>query len=145
MADQDALTGYLQLHRMSLLPNNFNYKPYWGPIETGPLWGPYGEVVIAHTHGPKIDQVLCIHKYLAQAESCFEYDATLRWDSMWPRYESSCPEVRFAWRRLDFDETPSRDRQPPNLANWTNLFGSCAGDHCNHNLLQHEEELPNAA
>ncbi len=93
-ADQDALQGFLQLHRFSMLPNTYNYKPYWGPVEQGPLWGPHGEIVIMHTHGPKIEQVLCIQGYLQQAESCFSFNDNIAWKDMWSHYQKSCPQVR---------------------------------------------------
>ncbi len=71
-------------------------KPYWGAPPKGPLWPPHGKVVIVHTHGPKIEQVLCMHKYIQQYEGLFIVNKTLMWDTMWTYYEMIAPQVRVA-------------------------------------------------
>jgi hypothetical protein len=96
---------------MSLLPNTFNYKPYWGALQTGPLWGPYGEVAIAHTHGPKIEQVLCMQKYINESSDLFVYNNSLRWSTMWPYFKERAPQV--SWQDVPHGTAPRRAAPRP--------------------------------
>ena len=49
--------------RVSVLPDTYNWKPYWGYPEAG-AWGDAPAVRIIHIHGPKFQESLCVLKYL---------------------------------------------------------------------------------
>ncbi|KAI7846312.1 hypothetical protein COHA_000149 [Chlorella ohadii] len=63
-----AASGFRQpWHRLTALPDAYNYKAYWGEPEAG--WmsmftHQVGDVAIVHTHGPKPELSLCVIEYL---------------------------------------------------------------------------------
>lgn len=48
---------------MSVLPDTYNWKPYWGHPQAG-TWGKAPAVKILHIHGPKFQESLCVLKFL---------------------------------------------------------------------------------
>ncbi|KAI7846309.1 hypothetical protein COHA_000146 [Chlorella ohadii] len=60
--------GFRKLwHRLTALPDAYNYKAYWGEPEAGWLsmfTHQVGDVAIVHTHGPKPELALCVIEYL---------------------------------------------------------------------------------
>ena len=66
--DQSLLLGYLE-GTQSLLPDIFNYKPYWGMPEDI-INCPSGRPVIVHMQGPKPSQAVCaLEEYRRQQPS----------------------------------------------------------------------------
>mmetsp|Transcript_24374 Transcript_24374/g.49912 ORF Transcript_24374/g.49912 Transcript_24374/m.49912 type:complete len:403 (+) Transcript_24374:279-1487(+) len=49
--------------RITLLPDTFNYKPYWGSFPKGP-YKPDGEITLLHFQGPKMKRALCVMSFL---------------------------------------------------------------------------------
>ncbi|GBF93900.1 hypothetical protein Rsub_06899 [Raphidocelis subcapitata] len=70
MNEADAAPWREPWHRLTSLPDAYNYKPYWGEPEDGWLGLFQGlqqktKVAIVHTHGPKPNMTLCVVDYLS--------------------------------------------------------------------------------
>lgn len=59
-----------------MLPDTYNWKPYWGNPEPG-AWGDPPAIKILHIHGPKFQESLCVLKYLGVNNMTTASNATL--------------------------------------------------------------------
>lgn len=74
---------------MSVLPDTYNWKPYWGHPQAG-TWGKAPAVKILHIHGPKFQESLCVLKFLGTYGLTDASNATLLAKiKSWCKYERS--------------------------------------------------------
>ena len=75
--------------RVSVLPDTYNWKPYWGHPQAG-TWGKAPAVKILHIHGPKFQESLCVLKFLGTYGLTDASNATLLAKIKgWCKYERS--------------------------------------------------------
>lgn len=73
--------------RVSMLPDTYNWKPYWGLPQAG-TWGRAPAVKILHIHGPKLRESVCVLRYLRTSEPVNDWNSTvLAQMKEWCKYE----------------------------------------------------------
>ena len=87
-ADQTWLFDFFG-DRVSILPDTYNWKPYWGAPKAG-TWGQAPVIKILHVHGPKLHESVCVLRYLSTSEPVADWNATLLVEIRgWCKYERS--------------------------------------------------------
>lgn len=74
-ADQTWLFDFFG-DRVSVLPDTYNWKPYWGAPKAG-TWGRAPDIKILHVHGPKLHESVCVLRYLGTSELVLSWNSTL--------------------------------------------------------------------
>ena len=74
-ADQTWLFDFFG-DRVSILPDTYNWKPYWGKPEKG-TWGEAPAIKILHIHGPKLHESVCVLRYLSSSKPVEDWNSTV--------------------------------------------------------------------
>ncbi|KAK9835958.1 hypothetical protein WJX81_001463 [Elliptochloris bilobata] len=87
-ADQEWLFRFFG-DRVSVLPDTYNWKPYWGHPQPG-TWGKAPAIKILHIHGPKFQESVCVLKFLGTYDVTDDRNSTLLAKiKAWCKYERS--------------------------------------------------------
>lgn len=101
-ADQTWLFDFFG-DRVSVLPDTYNWKPYWGLPRAG-TWGKAPAVKILHIHGPKLHESVCVLRYLRTSQPVREWNSTQLLDIKgWCKYERSQYSMILLLNAFDVD------------------------------------------